>query len=153
MDTCLEIHNFPPRLAKQNTITEFTEVHQMRECQICAPPPCHLSCCIFSKATLCGSRCCGRCVSSKSSGLDLLQHPSSQSISPLSLLRMWTEKKTNRPLNIIYFYSPHHWLQLFFQQVCPANTVRVCWWRRVMIGQSVAGCLNVVRICVWPVVI
>ena len=38
-----------------------------------------------------------------------------------------------------------------FQQVHPANAVRVCQWWCVMIGQSVVGCFGVVRICVRPV--
>lgn len=55
MDASLQIHNFPSRLAKQDTVTEFTEINQLREFKIRASLPCRLSCRIFSKATLCGS--------------------------------------------------------------------------------------------------
>ena len=50
-----QIHNFPSWLAKQDIVTEFTEINQRGEFKIRASPPCHLSCRIFSKATLCGS--------------------------------------------------------------------------------------------------
>lgn len=151
MVTSLKIRNFPLRV-----YPEKHRVHQMRECQICASPPSHLSWCIFSESHsvwLLGESCCGLCVSNKNSGLHLLQYPSSQAISPLSLLGCEQKSRKKKSLKIISFYSPHHWLQLFSNRFYPANTVRVCQWWYVMIGQSVVGCFSVVRICVWPVVI
>lgn len=152
MVTSQKIRNFPSELTQKNT--KYTK---MRECQICASPPSHLSWCIFSEATLCGS-------SVKAAVVGVCQIKTVDCIfcsippaRPSVLCHYWdvsrNRGKKKKTLKIISFYSPHHWLQLLSNRFYPANTVRVCQCWYVMIGQSVVGCLSVVRICVWPVVI
>lgn len=85
------------------------------------------------------------------SGLDPLQYPSSQSISPLSLLGCEQKIKNKKSSKNNFFLFSTSLAAAVFQQVYPANTVRVCWKWCVMIGQSVVGCFSVVRICVWSV--
>ena len=155
-DTSLKSIIFPPNFSEQDRITEFTEIYQMIECQICAPLPCHLSCCIFSKAILCGSWVTAAVVGvcqEKAVDYIFCSNPPAR---PSTLChywgasRDWRKKKFSKNNFLLYSMSL---AVAVFQQVHPANAVRVCQWWCVMIGQSVVGCHSVVRICVWPVVI
>lgn len=157
MDASLQIHNFPSRLAKQDTVTEFAEINQLREFKIRASLPCRLSCRIFSKATLCGSPVKAAVVGvCQVKAVDWVFR-SVPRASPSVLCHYWDvrrkkiEEKSSSKYNFLLFSTSL--AAAVLQQVRPANTARVCRWWRVMIGQSVVRCLSVVRICVWHVVI
>lgn len=139
--------------------SQLTEIHQMREFQICASLPCHLSCGILSEASRRGS-------SVKAAVVDVCQVKAvdwialQYSCKPVHQFSVITGMRAKKKIkekssskNNFLSYFTKSLAAAVFRQVSPASSTRWLMTAARNDWSECGGCLNVVGDCVRPVVI